>query len=248
MYIRRITRFIDLGKDLHHPLEGAGQSCEWPRTGFSQNSDDITQVIHAIVDKHHHQSRQRIEQSLADLKQAQHDHEWMLELAGGVGEEIRQMESAHQSLRIIYRAAGSIMEESVKACLCRLKNYQPSQKLDNLIGNRPKQHEVDCLVGNRAYEIKWRDATTDGDHRSKEIERIRNMLAHGLTPVRLMFFIPHNKSAMAIQQSVRKSYEELGGHYHCGPDAWEHVKKLSGHDLRQILLSSPKIPSRLFAY
>ncbi len=31
-----------------------------------------------------------------------------------------------------------------------------------------KTREIDCLANNKAYEIKWKDATTDGDHINKE--------------------------------------------------------------------------------
>jgi len=32
---------------------------------------------------------------------------------------------------------------------------------------------VDCLVGSDALEIKWRDATTDGDHITKKHTRMQ---------------------------------------------------------------------------
>lgn len=31
-------------------------------------------------------------------------------------------------------------------------------KLPNTIDKSPKTVEIDCLVGNKAYEIKWKDA------------------------------------------------------------------------------------------
>ena len=40
--------------------------------------------------------------------------------------------------------------------------------LTNSIDNSPKTIEIDCLANNKAYEIKWKDATTDGDHINKE--------------------------------------------------------------------------------
>ena len=36
--------------------------------------------------------------------------------------------------------------------------------MENSEGNRPKTFEIDFLNDNDAIEIKWRDATTDGDH------------------------------------------------------------------------------------
>lgn len=40
-------------------------------------------------------------------------------------------------------------------------------KIPNTLGVRPKTFEIDALVDQLAFEIKWRDATTDGDHDSK---------------------------------------------------------------------------------
>jgi hypothetical protein len=31
------------------------------------------------------------------------------------------------------------------------------------------------VINNNAYEIKWRDATTDGDHITKEHTRVQNI-------------------------------------------------------------------------
>ena len=43
----------------------------------------------------------------------------------------------------------------------------------NTHGNRPKTFEIDFLNGNDAIELKWRDATTDGDHINKEHARVK---------------------------------------------------------------------------
>lgn len=57
-------------------------------------------------------------------------------------------------------------------------------KIPNPSGGRPKTFEIDCLIGERAYEIKWRDATTDGDHITKEHRRLRAIADAGYTPAR----------------------------------------------------------------
>jgi hypothetical protein len=38
---------------------------------------------------------------------------------------------------------------------------------------RPKTIEIDYLINNNAFEIKWTDATTDGNHITKEHTRIK---------------------------------------------------------------------------
>ena len=50
---------------------------------------------------------------------------------------------------------------------------------------RPKTFEIDCLCGLNAIEIKWRDATTGGDHITKEHTRIQVIKNSGFTPVRI---------------------------------------------------------------
>lgn len=59
---------------------------------------------------------------------------------------------------------------------------------------RSKTFEIDCLVGTDAIEIKWRDATTDGDHIAKEHTRIKVIAEAGLTPIHIMFYYPKPES------------------------------------------------------
>lgn len=72
--------------------------------------------------------------------------------------------------RFLYNYAGSFLEEATILCF----KYKFGEdilthfRIPNTIGQRPKTFEIDCLVGNNAHEIKWRDATTDGDHITKE--------------------------------------------------------------------------------
>ncbi len=63
-------------------------------------------------------------------------------------------------------------------------------RIENTQGHRPKTFEIDCLVGTDALEIKWRDATTDGDHITKEHTRIQAISSAGYTPIRVMFYYP----------------------------------------------------------
>ena len=81
--------------------------------------------------------------------------------------------------------------------MCFQEKYPESRcnlKILNTLGSKPKTFEIDCLVGNNAYEIKWRDATTDGDHITKEHTRIINIKNAGYKPIRIMFYYPNNAS------------------------------------------------------
>ncbi len=86
-----------------------------------------------------------------------------------------------------------------------------------------------------AIEIKWRDATTDGDHITKEHTRIKVVEAAGYKPIRVMFYYPNRTQAMKIQQTLETLYNGLGGEYHFGDDAWSYIKKRTGVDLLGIL-------------
>ena len=108
-------------------------------------------------------------------------------------------------------------------------------KIPNTLGNRPKTFEIDCLVGNAAHEIKWRDATTDGDHITKEHTRVKVIREKGYTPVRVMFYYPQRTQAIRIQETLETLYQGIGGKYFYGDSAWQYIHELTGIDLLEIL-------------
>ncbi len=69
----------------------------------------------------------------------------------------------------------------------------------NTAGQKPKTFEIDFLNGNDAVELKWRDATTDGDHILKEHTRVKVIKEHGYKPIRVMFYYPQREQARKIQ-------------------------------------------------
>ena len=70
--------------------------------------------------------------------------------------------------RLLYRAAGAFLEEAAKLCFQHRFPQAASIRIPNTEGQRPRTFEIDCLIESDAIEIKWRDATTDGDHVTKE--------------------------------------------------------------------------------
>lgn len=65
--------------------------------------------------------------------------------------------------RFLYKYAGSFLEEAARLCF-KCKDIDAcAARIPNTIGSRPKTFEIDCVFGGHAIEIKWRDATTDGD-------------------------------------------------------------------------------------
>lgn len=115
------------------------------------------------------------------------------------------------------------------------KGAQKKAKVKNTLGARPKTFEIDCLVDNDAIEIKWRDATTDGDHITKEHTRVKVIQQYGFKPIRVMFYYPNRGQAIRIQETLKTIYAGVNGEYYSGDHAWEYVKNYTGIDLKLIL-------------
>lgn len=91
------------------------------------------------------------------------------------------------------------------------------------------------MVENDALEIKWRDATTDGDHIKKEETRLRVIAEAGYKPIRIMFFAPNREQAKGIQRKLANLYRELGGEFYAEESAWKYVVERTQVDLKRIL-------------
>jgi hypothetical protein len=115
----------------------------------------------------------------------------------------------------------------------------------NTQGKRPKMFEIDCVLNRDAIEIKWRDATTDGDHIAKEHTRIQAIADAGFTPIRVMFYYPNRDQAMKIQKTLETLYRGVSGQYYYGETAWRFVRDRTGVDLLAILtkLAKENIPN-----
>lgn len=93
-------------------------------------------------------------------------------------------------------------------------------------------------------EVQWRDATTDGDHITKEHNRVQVIKAHGYKPIRVMFYYPQREQAIKIQQTLKTLYAGVGGEYYAGDDAWKYLFRYTTVDLKGILteIADKKIP------
>ena len=137
--------------------------------------------------------------------------------------------------RFLYKYAGSFLEEATKLCFKEAFPDSSSLRIPNTRGQRPKTFEIDCLVRNDALEIKWKDATTDGDHITKEHTRIQAISDTGYTPIRVMFYYPNRMQAIRIQEALETLYEGVGGEYYYADAAWKYVRDKTGIDLKAIL-------------
>ena len=156
----------------------------------------------------------------------------------GISDKRGQLIDEYQNTgRFLYKYAGSFLEEATVLCF-KFNNLKGKRTLvDNTVGSKPKTFEIDFLDGNNAIEIKWRDATTDGDHITKEHTRVECITSYGYKPIRVMFYYPQRKQATKIQKILATYYKGVNGEYYGGDDAWEFVKNYTGYDLLEILTS-----------
>lgn len=142
--------------------------------------------------------------------------------------------------RFIYRYAGEFLEKA--ACICLNKKYPNGRKvrISNPFGFHPRTYEIDFLNDSDAIEIKWRDATTDGDHIAKEHARAKAIREAGYLPIRVMFYYPQRRQAQRIQEALVDMYKGLEGLYYFGDDAWQFLKEYTGVDLKLILVELDK--------
>ncbi len=129
----------------------------------------------------------------------------------------------------------AFLEESAFLCFRHKDPNAEKTRINNTFGSRPKTFEIDCLVGTDAHEIKWRDATTDGDHITKEHTRVQAIKQAGYTPIRVMFYYPQREQAKRIQETLKAVYQGVGGKYYYGEQAWDYIHKYTGVNLLKIL-------------
>jgi hypothetical protein len=179
--------------------------------------------------------KSQIDARVGEMERDDRSHFLIYRVLGISDEEGRLIDVYQNKGRFLYKSAGSFMEQAAKLCFKKAYPDSGARRIANTHGSRPKTFEIDCLVGNDAIEIKWRDATTDGDHIAKEHTRIRTIHDAGYTPVRVMFYYPNRGQAIRIQQTLETLYKGLGGRYYYGDTAWEFVEERTGVNLRQIL-------------
>ncbi len=191
--------------------------------------------LYKIIMRYKEKLQKKIKERKQEMEQDNNDHYLIYNALGFTSKEGYQIDFQQNVGRFLYKYAGSLLEELAIKCM---KEAYPDAKVKvkllNTIDKSPKTVEIDCLVGNMAYEIKWKDATTDGDHIKKEHKRVQIIKKAGYVPVRIMFFESNRKQAIKIQANLKKLYEDIGGEYYSGEDAWNYLKKKTGIDLKKL--------------
>jgi len=195
----------------------------------------IRDEIKTIAARYASELKAQVNQRVVEMKADDTSHYLIYRVLGITDEEGELIDVYQNKGRFLYKYAGSFLEEVARLCFRERYPDSGSQRIPNSEGQRPKAFEIDCVVGQDALEIKWRDATTDGDHITKEHTRLRAVKRAGFRPIRVMFYYPNRQQAVRIQQTLQTLYEGVGGEYHFGNDAWDYVKDRTGVDLFAIL-------------
>ncbi len=196
----------------------------------------IEDDIRVLASKYARELQVQIDARIEEMKDDDKSHYLIYQVLGIIDKEGELIDIYQNKGRFLYNYAGSFLEEA--ALLCFKIRYPTASRclIPNTIGQRPKQFEIDCLIDNDAIEIKWRDATTDGDHITKEHTRIRVIKEHGFIPIRVMFYYPNRDQAIRIQETIKTIYKGIGGQCYVGDDAWEYIRTCTGFDLKAILI------------
>lgn len=197
--------------------------------------EKIYDKIKKLADKYMDNLHKRIDKRTKEMQTDNKDHYLVYKVLGVFDQEGDLIDLYQNKGRFLYKYAGSFLEEAATICFKAVYPTAEKCKIPNTLGTRPKTFEIDCLFDKKAHEIKWRDATTDGDHITKEYTRIQVISKRGYTPIRVMFFYPNREQAQKIQGALKTLYLGIGGEYYYGDEAWDYIYKQTGINLLKIL-------------
>lgn len=203
---------------------------------MEQTNLDVETKIKTLAKKYRDALKKQTATRLSEMEQDDTSHFLIYRVLGIPTEEGRLIDLYQNKGRFLYKYAGTFLEEAAKLCFLFAFPDSGTTKIPNTFGSKPKTFEIDCLIGNQdAVEIKWRDATTDGDHIIKEHTRIKAIAAAGYKPIRVMFYYPNRAQAIKIQQALQTLYQGVNGEYYLGSDAWKYLYNRTAIDLKAIL-------------
>ena len=198
-------------------------------------NQDIFTSIKGLADKYAAKLKKQVDMREKKMATDDTSHYLLYRVLGVTNDEGYLIDFYQNKGRFLYKYAGAFLEEATIMCIKHTFPDSTKVRIPNTLGSRPKTFEIDCLVDNVAHEIKWRDATTDGDHITKEHTRVKVICEKGYTPIRVMFYYPQRAQAMRIQETLETLYRGIGGKYFYGDNAWKYIRELTGIDLFAIL-------------
>lgn len=195
----------------------------------------IRDDIRALADREAAKLKRSIDARVLAMEEDDRSHVLIYQVLGVSEKEGKLIDVYQNKGRFLYKYAGAFLEEAAVLCFKQKFPGSGPTRVPNTHGKKPKLFGVDCLVGNDALEIKWRDATTDGDHITKEHTRMQAVSDAGFKPVRVMFYYPNREQAVKIQKALEGLYKSVQGEYHYADAAWAYLKQRTGVDLLGIL-------------
>jgi len=195
----------------------------------------IKDKLRELANRYSHELKARMSARVIEMESDDKSHYLIYRVLGVTDEEGELIDVYQNKGRFLYKYAGAFLEEAAFLCFGERFPKAKKMRVENTLGRRPKQFEIDCVIGKDALEIKWRDATTDGDHITKEHARMQSIKEHGYKPVRVMFYYPNREQAIRIQATLKTLYEGVGGEYYGGDETWNYVHRRTGVDLKGIL-------------
>jgi hypothetical protein len=188
-----------------------------------------------LADRYAAELKRSTDKRVAEMEQDDRSHDLIYRVLGVTEKEWKLIDVYQNKGRFLYKYAGAFLEEAAVLCFKQKFPKSGPVRVPNTHGKRPRLFGVDCLVGGDALEIKWRDATTDGDHITKEHTWMQAVCDAGYKPVRVMFYYPNRDQAVRIQKALESLYKSVKGEYHYADAAWAYVKRRTGVDLLGIL-------------
>lgn len=198
-------------------------------------NQEVYSEIKKLADRYAASLKEQVNLRTEEMEKDDTSHYLLYRVLGVTQEEGKRIDVYQNKGRFLYKYAGDFLEKAAVICIQHRYPESRKVKIPNSLGSKPKTFEIDCLTGNIAHEIKWRDATTDGDHITKEHTRVRVIKEKGYIPVRVMFYYPQRMQAIRIQETLETLYNGIGGRYYYGDGAWKYIKDFTGIDLLEIL-------------
>ncbi len=205
---------------------------------YKMTDTDFKTRIMQLAAEYRERLASRMQQRVIEMQGDNDDHFLIYRLLGIGISEGHNIDYYQNKGRFLYHYAGTFLEQVTAMCFeYAFPDVKRRVRIENTIGERPKHFEIDCLCGKDAIEIKWRDATTDGDHITKEHARVLAIQRAGFRPVRIMFYYPNRQQAVSVQEALKAIYKGIGAIYVYSSDAWDYVQDRTGVPLLKILQS-----------
>lgn len=196
---------------------------------------EVYSKMKELADKYTIKLKNQVDSRMEEMKSDDTSHYLLYRVLGVTNEEGNLIDLYQNKGRFLYKYAGAFLEEAAMLCIKHKYGYASKVKIPNTLGTKPKTFEIDCLVNELAHEIKWRDATTDGDHITKEHTRVQVISDKGYIPIRVMFYYPQRAQAQRIQETLKTLYQGIGGRYYYGDAAWRYIEEFTGINLLEVL-------------